>query len=89
RSPARCQRAAQALRDLYLAHRDSADRDPTLRERVVQAWMDAQAYALSPYATASRLLKGGHIGAESSPNKVFWSALALRMPQPALALLGA
>ncbi|MCA7976013.1 acyl-CoA dehydrogenase family protein [Burkholderia cepacia] len=89
RSPARFQRTAQALRDLYLAHRDSADRDPTLRERVVQAWMDAQAYALSTYATASRLLKGGHIGAESSTNKVFWSELDLRMHQTALDILGA
>ena len=89
RSPARFQRTAQALRDLYLAHRDSADRDPTLRERVVSAWMDAQAYALSTYATASRLLKGGHIGAESSTNKVFWSELDLRMHQTALDILGA
>jgi alkylation response protein AidB-like acyl-CoA dehydrogenase len=51
--------------------------------------MDAQAYALSTYATASRLLKGGHIGAESSTNKVFWSELDLRMHQTALDILGA
>ena len=89
RSPARFQRTAEALRDLYLAHRDTADRDPTLRERVVAAWMDAQAYALSTYATASRLQKGGHIGAESSTNKVFWSELDLRMHQTALDILGA
>jgi alkylation response protein AidB-like acyl-CoA dehydrogenase len=51
--------------------------------------MDAQAYALSTYATASRLQKGGHIGAESSTNKVFWSELDLRMHQTALDILGA
>jgi alkylation response protein AidB-like acyl-CoA dehydrogenase len=89
RSPARFQRTAEALRDLYLAHRGEADRDPTLRERVSAAWMDAQAYALSTYATASRLQKGGHIGAESSTNKVFWSELDLRMHQTALDILGA
>jgi alkylation response protein AidB-like acyl-CoA dehydrogenase len=89
RSPARFQRTAEALRDLYLAHPDAAQRDPSLRERVTQAWMDAQAYALSTYNTASRLQKGGHIGAESSTNKVFWSELDLRMHQTALDILGA
>ena len=43
RSPARFQRTAEALRDLYLAHRLDADSDPTLRDRVCGAWMDAQA----------------------------------------------
>ncbi|WP_322047574.1 acyl-CoA dehydrogenase family protein [Paraburkholderia sp. J67] len=89
RSPARFQRTAQALRDLLLAHPEAARRDPSLRERVAAAWMDAQAYALSTYMTASRLQKGGHIGAESSTNKVFWSELDLRMHQTALDILGA
>jgi alkylation response protein AidB-like acyl-CoA dehydrogenase len=89
RSPARFQRTAEALRDLLLAHPEAAQRDPSLRERVSAAWMDAQAYALSTYMTASRLHKGGHIGAESSTNKVFWSELDLRMHQTALDILGA
>ncbi|WP_321957624.1 acyl-CoA dehydrogenase family protein [Paraburkholderia bannensis] len=89
RSPARFQRTAEALRDLLLAHPEAAQRDPSLRERVAAAWMDAQAYALSTYMTASRLHKGGHIGAESSTNKVFWSELDLRMHQTALDILGA
>ncbi|MBN3857188.1 acyl-CoA dehydrogenase [Paraburkholderia sp. Ac-20340] len=89
RSPARFQRTAEALRDLLIAHPEAARRDPSLRERVATAWMDAQAYALSTYMTASRLQKGGHIGAESSTNKVFWSELDLRMHQTALDILGA
>jgi alkylation response protein AidB-like acyl-CoA dehydrogenase len=89
RSPARFQRTAEALRDLYLAHPEAARRDPALRERVSAAWMDATAYALSTYMTASRLQKGGHIGPESSTNKVFWSELDLRMHQTALDILGA
>jgi alkylation response protein AidB-like acyl-CoA dehydrogenase len=89
RSPARFQRTAEALRDLYLAHPEAARRDPALRERVSSAWMDATAYALSTYMTASRLQKGGHIGPESSTNKVFWSELDLRMHQTALDILGA
>lgn len=89
RSPARFQRTAEALRELLLAHPEAARRDPSLRERVAAAWMDAQAYALSTYMTASRLQKGGHIGAESSTNKVFWSELDLRLHQTALDILGA
>ncbi|WP_321816093.1 MULTISPECIES: acyl-CoA dehydrogenase family protein [unclassified Paraburkholderia] len=89
RSPARFQRTAEALRDLLIAHPEAARRDPSLRERVASGWMDAQAYALSTYMTASRLQKGGHIGAESSTNKVFWSELDLRMHQTALDILGA
>ncbi|MGH8809960.1 MAG: acyl-CoA dehydrogenase family protein, partial [Noviherbaspirillum sp.] len=47
-----------------------------------------EAYALSTYATASRLQKGGHIGAESSTNKVFWSELDIRMHDTAQRLAG-
>ena len=88
RSPARFQETARALVHLYLEHREQADRDPSLREAVTRAWMDAEAYALSTYATASRLVKGGQIGAESSTNKVFWSELDIRMHETALAILG-
>ena len=40
--------------------------------------MDAEAYALTTYMTASRLIAGGTIGAEASINKIFWSELDLR-----------
>jgi alkylation response protein AidB-like acyl-CoA dehydrogenase len=50
--------------------------------------MDAEAYSLSTYATASRLLAGGTIGAEASLNKIFWSEMDVRMHETALALLG-
>ena len=51
--------------------------------------MDAEAYALSTYQTASRLVAGGKIGAESSCNKIFWSELDIRIHETALSLLGA
>ncbi|MCY1215559.1 putative acyl-CoA dehydrogenase FadE17 [compost metagenome] len=88
RSPARFQETARALVRLYQANREAADRDPSLREAVLRAWMDAEAYTLSTYATASRLVRGGHIGAESSTNKVFWSELDIHMHDTALAILG-
>jgi alkylation response protein AidB-like acyl-CoA dehydrogenase len=89
RSPARFQRTAADLVALYRRHQASADRDPAVRDAVLQAWMHAEAYALSTYQTASRLLKGGSIGAESSTNKIFWSELDQKMHETALHILGA
>jgi alkylation response protein AidB-like acyl-CoA dehydrogenase len=88
RSPARFQAAAKALLDLYLQHRVSADRDPSMRAAVLRAWMDAEAYTLSTYRTASRLDRGGSIGPESSTNKVFWSELDLHIYETAQRILG-
>jgi alkylation response protein AidB-like acyl-CoA dehydrogenase len=85
RSPARFQAAARRLRKLWQAR--GADADPALRDLVVRAWMDAEAYSLSTYATASRLIAGGSIGAEASLNKIFWSEMDVRMHETALALL--
>jgi alkylation response protein AidB-like acyl-CoA dehydrogenase len=89
RSPARFQSTAAALVKLYLANREAAERQPSLRDAVLQAWMQAEAYTLATYRTASRLLNGGHIGAEASTNKIFWSELDLKMHDAALAILGA
>ncbi len=87
RSPARFQVAAQRLIDLWRTHGDGAD--PALLGRVAQAWMDAQAYALNTYRTASRLMAGGSIGVEASLNKIFWSELDLDLHRTAMSLLGA
>lgn len=89
RSPARFQATAKALVQLYLANRASADQDPSVREAVVSAWMQAEAYTLATYRTASSLIAGGHIGAESSTNKIFWSELDQRMHETAMQILGA
>jgi alkylation response protein AidB-like acyl-CoA dehydrogenase len=87
RSPARFQATAKRLVDLYKQHGENAD--PSLRDTVVRSWMDAEAYCLNTYRTASRLIEGGTIGAEASLNKIFWSELDLRMHETALSLLGA
>jgi alkylation response protein AidB-like acyl-CoA dehydrogenase len=88
RSPARFQQTARQLVELYRRHRDEADADPSIREAVVKSWMDAEAYALATYRTACRLAKGGHIGAEASTNKIFWSELDLLMHETAMRILG-
>jgi hypothetical protein len=87
RSPARFQATAKRLVDLYKQHAEDAD--PSLRDTVIRSWMDAEAYCLNTYRTASRLMEGGSIGAEASLNKIFWSELDLRMHETALSLLGA
>ena len=87
RSPARFQRPAQRLVELYRRH--AADAEPGLAAAVSQCWMDAESYALSTYMTAARLISGGSIGAEASFNKVFWSELDVAMHRAASSLLGA
>ncbi|MFP6610627.1 MAG: acyl-CoA dehydrogenase [Deltaproteobacteria bacterium] len=86
RSPARFQATARRLIDLYKNNPGSAD--PSTRQRVVRAWMDAEAYALNTYMTASRLIDGGSIGAEASLNKIFWSEMDLAMHEAGLDILG-
>lgn len=89
RSPARYQRTAKRLVELYRRHRGEAARDGTLRDAVLRAWMGAEAYTLSSYHTVARLQHGAKIGAESSTNKIFWSELDLDMHETAMHLLGA
>lgn len=88
RSPARFQETARRLVQLYLANQEAADQDPAIGEAVMRAWLDAEAYTLNTYMTASRLVKGGKIGPESSTNKIFWSELDQRMHETALSILG-
>jgi alkylation response protein AidB-like acyl-CoA dehydrogenase len=88
RSPARFQQTARQLAELLRRHPQRAEADPSLRDAVAANWMGAQAYALSTYRTACRLTKGGHIGAEASTNKIFWSELDLQMNETAMRILG-
>jgi alkylation response protein AidB-like acyl-CoA dehydrogenase len=86
RSPARFQATAAKLVLLWRANAEHCD--PSLRRRVVECWIAAEAYTLETYRTVSRLLAGGKIGAEASLNKIFWSELDLRMHETALEILG-
>jgi alkylation response protein AidB-like acyl-CoA dehydrogenase len=89
RSPARYTEAASRLVSLYA---ERLDRDPARAARsadaVAQAWMDAEAYRLSTYWTASRVLAGGTVGPEASANKIHWSETDLAIHRTALGLLG-
>jgi alkylation response protein AidB-like acyl-CoA dehydrogenase len=87
RSPARFQATAERLIELYRRHAGQCE--PSVGAAVAQAWMDAEAYTLNTYMTASRLMSGGTIGVEASLNKIFWSELDLAMHRTAMSILGA
>jgi len=84
RSPGRFLAAADRLRGLW----NRQGRPAHVAGRVLQAWMDAQAYRLYNFQTVARLMDGHAIGAESSLNKLFWSEMDVRIQECALDLLG-
>jgi len=86
RSPGRFTASAARLIDLYRRRGDAAN--PTSREAVIQAWMDAEAYRLYTLADVTEVVEGGSPGARSSLNKIWWSELDVRMHEAALGLLG-
>ncbi|WP_280265195.1 acyl-CoA dehydrogenase family protein [Nocardia wallacei] len=86
RSPGRFNATARRLLDLWRTTAEPADTEA--RNRVVDAWIGAEAYRLNTLATVTRLSEGGKLGAESSVNKVFWSELDIAMHETALDLLG-
>jgi alkylation response protein AidB-like acyl-CoA dehydrogenase len=85
RSPGRFCATAQRLVDLWRQQGSPAEH----RDRVVDAWLGAEAYRLYTWGTVSRLVAGGQIGYAGSVNKVFWSDLDVAMHETALDLLGA
>ena len=86
RSPGRFVATSARLLDLYQRNKENAD--PTLRDQVVQSWMDAQAYRWFTFGTVTRMAQGESIGPDSSMNKVFWSEMDVRTHETALAIIG-
>jgi alkylation response protein AidB-like acyl-CoA dehydrogenase len=84
RSPGRFMATAQRLVTLFREHGS----DPDLRDRMIDAYIDAQAYRWQTFWTVTRLVDGEATGPESSLVKVFWSELDVRLHELALDLLG-
>ncbi len=84
RSPGRFVDTARRLADLWRAAGSPAH----LRDRVLDAAIDAQAYRLHTFGTVTRMMSGGTIGADSSLNKIFWSQMDIAMHETALELIG-
>jgi alkylation response protein AidB-like acyl-CoA dehydrogenase len=91
RSPGRFCAAADRLVGLWKRRSASdpagqaAGRDS---DRVVDAWIAAQAYRAYTWGTVTRLAAGGEMGAAGSENKLFWSELDIALHETALDLLG-
>jgi alkylation response protein AidB-like acyl-CoA dehydrogenase len=88
RSPGRFCAAADRLLRLW-QQRGGHVTSPHLQDRVVDAWIAAEAYRLYTFETVTRLAAGGEIGAGGSVNKLFWSELDIALHETALELLGA
>lgn len=84
RSPGRF----SAVVDRLIALAGGADPDPLLADRVVQGWMEAEAYRLFTLQSVTALAGGTRPGAESSLNKIWWSEMDVRLHETALALQG-
>jgi alkylation response protein AidB-like acyl-CoA dehydrogenase len=83
RSPGRFLATANRLVELWRRVGDPAD--TALRDRVVDAWIAAQAYRLYTFGTVTG---DAQPGAEASLGKVFWSELDIALHETALDLLG-
>lgn len=86
RSPGRYTAAADRL--LELARQRPEPLDGALRDRVVQAWLDAEAYRLFTLRQVSDEQAGRTRTGQSSLNKLFWSELDIRLHETAQDLLG-
>jgi alkylation response protein AidB-like acyl-CoA dehydrogenase len=88
RPPGRFLASADRLIELYTARPD-----PALRDRVVDSWIDAQAYQLFTLQQVTGITEGSEAGApklsnRASLNKLFWSELDVRLHETAMDLLG-
>jgi alkylation response protein AidB-like acyl-CoA dehydrogenase len=83
RSPGRFMATAARLLELYRRRPD-----PEVRDRVIRAYLEAEAYHLYTLRTVTRLADGESIGADASVNKLVWSELDVHLHEAALDLLG-
>ena len=103
RSPGRFVATTDRLLELYRSGGDPAPsparlhgRAPSparlhgraLRDRVVRAWIDAEAYRLFTLQAVTAAVEGRPPGAEASLNKLWWSEMDVRLHETALDLLG-
>ncbi|MFI7589773.1 acyl-CoA dehydrogenase family protein [Spongisporangium articulatum] len=85
RSPGRFLAAFERLRSAALA----AGPDPAIVDRLVESWLDVQAYARHTDEVVTRIVAGEPVGAEASLSKLHWSELDVRLHELALDVLGA
>ena len=88
RAPGRFLAAANRLVELY---KETIERNPLLsvaiRDQVIDAYVNAQAYRYQVFQKATMLMEGGALGAEASYMKLFWSELDIDIHASALRML--
>jgi len=85
RSPGRFQRAVERLQALAAQHPEVVT--ASIRERITDIWMDAEAYHLFTLQQVTQIDAGQPVGPEASLNKVFWSEMDIRLHEIALDIL--
>ena len=91
RAPGRFCATADRLVALYRERARGAGSDqldPGLRDRVVHAWIQAEAYRLQTLQTVTDDAEGRSAGAASSFVKLWWSELDVTLHETALDILG-
>ena len=88
RSPGRFRATASRLVDLARERAGAGGLTDAMADAVVDAWIDAEAYALYTLQDVTGVVEGRSAGARSSYNKIFWSELDVRLHEAALRLLG-
>ncbi len=82
------------LDDLVRLAREGVDggtargRDPVLRQRLAQHWIEVTLTRLASWRTLTRLQRGAPLGPESSCVKLFWSEMSQRMHDTLMDVLG-
>jgi alkylation response protein AidB-like acyl-CoA dehydrogenase len=84
RSPGRFTAAAERLLELWRERGGSA----VLRDRIIAAWMKAEAYRVQTLQTVTNTVEGRPAGAETSLVKLWWSELDVELHEVAMDLLG-
>jgi len=88
RSPGRFLATARRLIELYRSTEAERAGGLASRDRITQAWIDAEAYRWQTFWTVTKLVEGGRSGPEASMVKLWWSELDIRLHELALELLG-
>ena len=88
RAPGRFTATADRLVELWRSTH-GATRAPHLRDRLIAAWMRAEAYRVQTLEVVSRTVAGRPTGAATSMVKLWWSELDVELHEIALDLLGA
>ena len=88
RSPGRFTATADRLVALCREQEARLGPDPRRRDRVVQGWMEAEAYRLQTLQTVTDDAEGRPAGAASSLVKLWWSELDVALHETAMDLLG-